>query len=225
MDRLLKSAGHAIPHVVCGEPVEELVRLAASRRIDLIIAPSKGISGFKRLYTGTIVERLVRRINKPVLVIRPGIQPRPSAGTCLKQVMAGISPDGQRIIVSRSAQAARLFDAGLHLVQVMEAPPDNENEPYEIAQLHAQKDILQDLMAVAQTENLPVDRITADVLTGIPGEVIDAYAAKIGADLIVVGVRRTGVLKKTLIGSTTEALLRHSRCSILTLPVAPDRAA
>jgi nucleotide-binding universal stress UspA family protein len=222
MDRLLQSAGKATPLVVCGEPVEELVRLAASRRIDMIIAPSKGISGLKRLYTGTIVERLVRRINCPVLVVRPGARTKQNTESCLHHVVAGISLDSQHDIVSWSALAARLFDAHLHLLHIVAAPPDIENEPYEIAQQHVQTDILQDLLAAAQTEDMRSDRTTAAVLTGMPGEVIDTYAAGVQADLIVVGVRRTGMLKKTLIGSTTEALLRHSPCSILTLPVDPD---
>ncbi len=219
MDNLMKSAGNAVSLVVCGDPVEELVRLATGRRIDMIIAPSKGISGLKRLFTGTIVERLVRRINCPVLVTRPNTRTKQITTPCPQRVVAGISPDCQPGIVFQAALAARLFDAHLHLIHIVEAPPDIENEPYEIAQHHLQTSISHDLLALAQTANMQSDRVTAAVLTGTPGEVIDTYAAGIQAGLIVVGVRRTGVLKKTLIGSTTEALLRHSPCCILTLPL------
>ncbi len=217
MDDLMKSAGNAFSLVVCGDPVEELVRLAAGRRIDMIIAPSKGISGLKRLFTGTIVERLVRRIDCPVLVTRPDTQTKQRI--CPHPVVAGISLDGQHSILAWSALAARLFDTRLHLVHILEAPPDIENEPYEIAQHRLQTKISEDLLALSHTADMQSDRITAAVLTGTPGEVIDAYAAEVHAGMIVVGVRRTGVLKKTLVGSTTEALLRRSPCCILTLPV------
>lgn len=220
MDDLMKSANNAASLVVCGDPVEELVRLASGRRIDMVIAPSKGISGLKRLFTGTIVERLVRRINCPVLVTRPGTQTehRP----CPHPVIAGMSLDGQSGILSWSALAARLFDTDLHLVHIVEAPPDIESAPYEIAQRGLQTKISKDLLALSHTVDVQSDRISSAVLTGTPGEVIVAYAAEIQAGLIVVGVRRTGVLKKTLVGSTTEALLRGSPCSILTLPVDAD---
>jgi nucleotide-binding universal stress UspA family protein len=221
MDDLMKSAGNAISLVVCGDPVEELLRLAADRRIDMVIAPSKGISALRRLFTGTIVERLVRLINCPVLVTRPDTQTK--LIPCPHPVVAGISLDGQSGILSLSALAARLFDTRLHLVHIVEAPPDIENEPYEIAQDHLQTKISEDLLTLSHTADMQCDRITAAVLTGTPGEAIDAYAAEIQAGLIVVGVRRAGVLKKTLVGSTTEALLRRSPCCILTLPVDPDR--
>jgi nucleotide-binding universal stress UspA family protein len=223
MERLLTSADGAVPLVVTGEPVEELVRLTSCRHVDLVIAPSRGISGFKRLYTGTIVERLVRRINCPVLIVRPPKKIPKSPEICLQQVVAGITSDGQsKDIICCAARISRYFDAHLHLVHIVEAPPDIENEPYEIAQQHLQTSISQDLLAAALTVNMQPDRVTTAVLTGTPGEVIDAYAAGIHAEMIVVGVRRTGILKKTLIGSTTEALLRHSPCCILTLPVEAD---
>ena len=222
MDRLLKPAGDAVSVVVCGDPVEELIRLAARRRVDMIIAPSKGVSGLKRLFTGTIVERLVRQINCPVLVTRPKTRTKQITESCPHHIVAGISIGCQPGIVSCSAMAARLFDAHLHLVHILEAPPDIENEPYEIAQHHRQTNISDDLLALAHTANMQSERVTVAVLTGTPGEVIDIYAAGIQADLIVVGVHRTGVLKKMLIGSTTEALLRHSPCCILTLPVDSD---
>lgn len=220
MDDLMKSAGNATSLVVYGDPVEELVKLSAGRRIDMVIAPSKGISGLKRLFTGTIVERLVRRINCPVLVTRPGTQTEPRP--CPNPVIAGISLNGQSGILSWSALAARMFETRLHLVHIVEAPPDIESAPYEIAQRRLQKKISKDLLALAHTADMQSDRISAAVLTGTPGEVIVAYASEIQAGLIVVGVRRTGVLKKTLVGSTTEALLRGSPCSILTLPVDAD---
>jgi nucleotide-binding universal stress UspA family protein len=38
------------------------------------------------------------------------------------------------------------------------------------------------------------------------------------ADLAVVGVRARRRLKKFILGSTTEAVLRHAPCAILTVP-------
>lgn len=219
MDRFLRSTDRAIPVVVCGEPVEELVRQSAIRRIDLIIAPSRGISGFKRFFTGTIVERLVRRISCPVLITRPKTQTGQITPGGLRHVVAAISLNDQPGILHYSAQVARLYDAHLHLVHILEAPPDMENEPYEIAQTHLENKISADLLADALGLNLQPDRVTTSVLTGTPGEAIHVYADDIKADLIVVGVRQISTLKKNLIGSTTEFLLRNSPCCILTLPV------
>ena len=60
--------------------------------------------------------------------------------------------------------------------------------------------------------------MSTDVIPGVPGEVLSSYAAKSGADLIVVGVRHTSTVKKALIGSTTETVLRQAPCAVLTVP-------
>jgi nucleotide-binding universal stress UspA family protein len=56
------------------------------------------------------------------------------------------------------------------------------------------------------------------VVPGIPGEVLVDFAREKGTDLVIVGVRRRGVLKKSFIGSTTEAVLRNAPCAVLTVP-------
>ena len=53
---------------------------------------------------------------------------------------------------------------------------------------------------------------------GEPGAAIIAYAQEIGADLIVVGRRGTGLIEEmrvTVIGSVTETLIRKSPCPVM----------
>ena len=50
---------------------------------------------------------------------------------------------------------------------------------------------------------------------GHPVEKIAGAAAEVGADLIVLGSRGLGGLKRTLLGSVSDGVLRHAPCSVL----------
>lgn len=60
-------------------------------------------------------------------------------------------------------------------------------------------------------------RAEAKVLFGNPVDAIVEYAREINADLIVSCTHGRGGLSHVLLGSTAEALVRHSPCPVLTL--------
>ncbi|MFO7497493.1 MAG: universal stress protein [Desulfobacterales bacterium] len=49
-------------------------------------------------------------------------------------------------------------------------------------------------------------------------EILLDYLREVQADLAVVGVRARRRVKQFILGSTTEAALRHAPCAILTVP-------
>ncbi len=61
-----------------------------------------------------------------------------------------------------------------------------------------------------------VDCITA-IREGTPAETILDYAEEIDADLIVAGTHGRSGVKRYLIGSVTERLVRHATCPVLTV--------
>jgi nucleotide-binding universal stress UspA family protein len=54
-----------------GEPIEQFLKVAEQQDADLLITASHGLSGFKRFFIGTVVERLCRVLTRPLLVVRP----------------------------------------------------------------------------------------------------------------------------------------------------------
>lgn len=57
-------------HCVIGDPGSEIVNLAKSVEADLIVIPSHGRTGLKRLFLGSVAERVLRLAECPVLVLR-----------------------------------------------------------------------------------------------------------------------------------------------------------
>jgi len=53
-----------------GDPGLEITDLARDEKADLIVIPSHGYDGVKRLVLGSVAERVLRHSNCPVLVLR-----------------------------------------------------------------------------------------------------------------------------------------------------------
>jgi nucleotide-binding universal stress UspA family protein len=55
--------------VVNGKPAREIVRLAAQEKVDIIVIPTQGESGWQRFVFGSVAEKVVRLADCPVLTI------------------------------------------------------------------------------------------------------------------------------------------------------------
>ena len=56
--------------VLIGDPGHEIAELAEREKADLIVLPSHGRTGIRRLLIGSVAERVVRLAHCPVLVLR-----------------------------------------------------------------------------------------------------------------------------------------------------------
>ncbi len=57
-------------HVLHGNPGGEIIRFAESRGTDLVVIGSQGLAGMSRLLLGSVAEKVMRRTECPVLVVR-----------------------------------------------------------------------------------------------------------------------------------------------------------
>ncbi len=117
--------------------------------------------------------------------------------------------------------------AGVHLVHAMEDPlGDNPSVSdalsyRQVQQTHQER--LSRRLHDQARRLFPLDApLSVSVAPGDPEVIVQDVAGKWAADLIVVGVRRSGKMGRWIAGSTTEALLRRAPCSVLTIPEAPQ---
>ena len=217
------------PLVAYGDSVENLIPLVASRKIDMVVAASYGLTGIKRMLLGTIVERMARSLKCPLWVVRAGRTGPPPRAGIRRIVTACDFAEESRNVLETAAKLADVFGAQIGLVHAIEAPIDEDvveptTGPYEKVQeelQHRLRQRLERLLASTPTPSVPV---RTDLLQGNPGEQIPGYARRWNADLIVVGVRHLRKVEKVLRGSTTEALLRRAPCAVLAVPTAPAPA-
>lgn len=70
--RQLEGWGYGVDLAVrFGDPVEEIVNYVESREFDMVAMTTHGRSGLQRLLFGSVAAELVRRLDKPILLLRP----------------------------------------------------------------------------------------------------------------------------------------------------------
>jgi nucleotide-binding universal stress UspA family protein len=212
-----------------GDPVEAIEVYVRDQDIGIVVAASYGLSGWKRFLGGTIVEALARTLSRPLLVVRASRASKPhkdysADDFSIQNILVACDLSAVADQLYHCAAAfARGFDTSLHFAHTVETPVGEDRGapaagPYPEVQ-QALKDRLHERLINRLPESIRRNsRFKAVVLQGNPADSLMDYAAVNAIDLIIVGVRPRHGLQKLLIGSTTETLLRHAPCEVLTVP-------
>ncbi len=213
------------PVVTVGEPVEEIQKAAKYLNADIVIAASHRFKGLKRIFYGTVIEKLARNLDIPVIVIkRQGKDKNKTPVFNITKIVAGCHMDGQyRKIPSYAAYFAKEFQAELYLAHAKINPVDEELTdsfygPYSKIEKKLDEKLRMKLENLVSNRIRGLKKTNIVILHGPPGEQLCKYALEKNADLLVVGARpRTG-FGRIIIGSATESLIRNAECPVLVVP-------
>lgn len=225
-DELVASEGsrlreHGWPGVTMvrnGDAVDEILQVAEEIDADLIVLGSHGVGMARRFLLGSVSGKVLDAANCSVLVVRKSISEKKSAG------------DGYRIMVaydkSGVAEEALATCASLPLdteseVTVVHVMPlitayrqdvrQHLNEIWVQKKQGIEADMKQAVNAVQwSTPNIKHQLSeAADVSEGIL-----SAAEQTGADLIMLGCKDKGRIKRLLLGSITRRTARHAGCAV-----------
>ncbi|MBT8037881.1 MAG: universal stress protein [Verrucomicrobiae bacterium] len=230
-DGLKKFVGHYLGtsdrvecEVIIGEPYDAITHYIENNETDLIVIGSRGNDSLAR-HTGHFATKCVRHSPIPVLLVRR------QAKQFFKRVTACVdfSPASEDVIKT-AMQVALDEEAELHIVHAVTPPwlrPSHVMYTLEpIESKDFQKDyinLLRDKLEVTTSsilDGVPL-KTTLNVLEHVtPDMAITQYLVDHHSDLVVVG--RLGhirnIISQCFIGTTAERLIRHSPCSVLTVP-------
>ena len=130
-------------------------------------------------------------------------------------VLAGFvpSPEG-RAAVERAAAEARHHGGRLHLVSYVANPAGPVDAPdYPEVRREHQAELDQQVEAF-RAEGIDCEGHLAAASDGASAAILD-LAADIGADLIVIGLRRRSRVGKLVMGSTAQDILMRADCAVL----------
>ena len=208
-----------------GDPVEQTLAVVDALPPCLVVSCSHGVSGLRRLLIGTVIERLSRTLDCPMLVVKPfsGDGGRPEAGFRCVVVSCDGSGHWHRI-----APLLGLLQPDptrpVHLVHAPEGPldipADTPTVSYAQAQQALQERLTRQFSRQAHRFFPERSNLSTWISPGDPEALVLKVVREQRADLIVVGVRPSGLVGRFISGSTTEALLRHGPCAVLTVPEA-----
>lgn len=206
-------------HVQEGDPREVLVRAAEEWPADLVVVGARGLSAVAGFVLGSVSLAVARHAPCPVLVVKNG------ARAC-RRILVAI--DGSEPALAAAAFLARLpLDpgVGVTLVGVVERPRYPSAAPVAAASVlrAAIEEIVAERTAAlgraleraAAPFGERAARVERTVTVGYPPDEIVRAAAAAGADLVVVGARGLGALKRLLLGSVSEGVLRNAERSVL----------
>ena len=196
-----------------------ILACAASLPADLIVMGTHGRSGFERLVLGSVTEKILRKASCPVLTVPPpAVHP---AKPPFKRLLCPIDFSAPSIAAFRIALSiAEESDARLTALHVLAEPSDGEPfEPFDTPEYRlrcegaAEKQIEALISNEAREYCEPVTRLA----WGKPYKKILDVAEREDADLIVMGVHGHNAVERMLFGSTTNQIVRHASCAVLTL--------
>ena len=201
-------------HLVHGPVLVEIVHLARSLDVDLVVAGAHRRRGVRRFFIGTTAGRIARHGDRPLLLVR-----RPVRGP-YRRVMVGVdaSPASSEAIVTARAIAPTATIIPAMIYQVVGEPKlRHVADAAAIAELRAQvgRQRAEELAEFLATHS--PDTVTHEPFleVGDPNRLLPELPKVRDCDLIAVGTHgRTG-LRYTLLGSVAEHVLRDTDRDVL----------
>ena len=218
--RLARRWPTATARLLYGDPREAIPEAAQEAGADLIVLGARGLGAMASFLLGSVSLGVARHAPCAVLVCKG--QPRPP-----RTVVIAVdgSPDSSAAFACFSALPLPK-ELAAHLVGVVQplgrypaSAPDIVTPALISALKQYEEDLRQELerplREAASALQPRVARVTVATPVGLPAEAILQEAKKSAADLIVVGARGLGPLKRVLLGSVSESVLGHAECPLL----------
>lgn len=217
------------PLVLEGIPGAEILDCLHKYQPDLAVLGSRGLSGLKRMFLGSVGHWVLADAPCSVLIMRGSYPTKPSGTRGLRILLA---TDG-----SQDATAAR------EMLQTLDLPPLSSitvlhvirKHPFQTRQLitsygmtekafdQLAGDLLHErgregaklLKETLKTLKRPGLRLSEQLAFGHEADEILKAAKRLRADLIVVGSRGLTGLRRVLLGSVSQAVAHQSPCPVL----------
>jgi nucleotide-binding universal stress UspA family protein len=192
---------------VIGDPAPAIIREEEEVAADLVIMATHGLRGWRRLILGSVTESVIRRGNCPVLSVNRN-ESRLRTSDPIRKILCPINfSDVARASLEYASQLAAAFDCELDIIHVVEEGAS--------ALLTTTNENIRGWIDPAIQNRCTFRQI---VLRGGAAERVLDCAEDLGADLIVIGAQHKRFRDETIIGTTTERLVRFARVPVLTVP-------
>lgn len=227
-DRLRARGAAVRTEVTWGDPGPAIIALADGVDAAVIVVGTRGAGGLARAVMGSVADHVVRRAGCPVLVVGPVAEATPSG-----HVVVGVDDSDQAPVVLAAARTwftesllsiVTVRDEVEELIPFEGSQPDHSLVPAserrdraatEEARAHQ---LVSELVAAA---GLPSSAV-GPVLVGDAGPALIDAAVSSDARALVVGTRGRGGLRRALLGSVADRVIRGAPCPVLVVPPPRD---
>jgi len=194
-----------------GRPYESILSYVSENEIDLIVMGTHGRRGLGRALLGSVTERIVRLSDDPVLAVPPHAIGRQREGYEKILIPTDGSSAATAAVEHGISIAERLGATGrvLYVIEGETGLPPLGNP--------LRDEAIEILEAVAERASEREVTLTIYVQPGTPHEVINNFVSAHGIDLVTMGTHGRSGIRRHLLGSVTERVLRTSDAPVLTV--------
>ncbi len=204
-------------HPVAGRPDTEIVRVAEEVGAGLVVLGSRGLGPVRRAVMGSVSLSVVHHAHSSVLVVRGE-----DGGLPGRILLALDGSEQARVAAEAAAEISASTDSGLHVVFVM---PTAEHlyghhlysrELKQSVREQAEDDVrafLDEQVGWIEDHGGKVEG--THMAVGRPDAEIVKLAEELGAGLTVVGSRGLGGVRRALVGSVSDSVVRHAHGPVL----------
>lgn len=203
--------------VEVGDGASVLVEL--SEQADLVVLGSRGGGGFADRLLGSVSSSVPAHAKCPVVVVPPHKSGQPF--TPVQRIVVGV--DGSEIAstaLKKAVDEAIIWGAELTVIAavpiatgggVMSWMPAAVDRTSLIDEIRESLDT-----AIAEALDGREVHVARHALDGSPAALLTEFSTAV--DLVVVGTRGRGGFAGMLLGSTSQTVLNHSTCPVMTVP-------
>jgi nucleotide-binding universal stress UspA family protein len=217
--------------VLSGDPSEAIEEYRSAQGADLTVMSTHGRGALARAWLGSVADRFARSTRAPVLLVRPS-EDGPATGPSNEPATISrilVTLDGSELSESALAPAealATIFGAEMVLTNLVEYP-DGPESIYLPDAIHGIEVKLEERRrgAEAELESLVGDLAEEGITTKAVSRVVTRVAEGIlevardeEADLIVMASHGHGGVRRLILGSVTDKVLRGSGKALLVVP-------
>jgi nucleotide-binding universal stress UspA family protein len=215
---------HATFETLEGVPEDVIVKAAMERGSDLVVMGTHGLSGFERLFLGSVTEKVLHRIRVPLLTLSPSAEEKrmsPSRGTGEVLMAVDLGPESQAVVRHGVELAKHLHAKPIALHSV--ARPYvvlNEASFEPLGQMEVER--LAEALTATRRKDLEAmlpesggSPIEAIMSVGSAFESLRRIMAERPVELVVMGAGDHGEAGIRWLGSTCHKMVRWAPCPVL----------
>jgi nucleotide-binding universal stress UspA family protein len=226
----IREAGGTVArkHFGAGDAASEIVELAEELGVGLVILGNRGRGLFRRALMGSVSTGVLRHAHCSVLIVRGHEYEREPFGG---KLLVAVDGSAEATAAAQAAtEMARAAGSEVHVAYALQEERyrphlgpemwEGWEESFDRAELSARS-----WMEVEAQHMRGEGAITVEphLLIGRPDAAIMWLAEEIGADLVLVGSRGLGAMRRTLIGSVSDSVVSHADCPVMVVRKEKER--